>query len=127
MSKIIIYGAACVLALAACATPPHQVAETSRARALVEQAEQSGAQQFASADLEAARNKLQVAQDKHTDDEVAVRMAQESAADAEVALARSRAGKAQQALSQVSAGSATLRQEANRPDQPASGSPPPRP
>jgi hypothetical protein len=116
MAKIIMYCAASLLALTGCATEEkhRQVAELSRAQTLLGQAEQSGAQQYASADLEAARNKLETAQNKKTDDEVALRLAQESAADAEVAMARTRAAKAQQALNQVSAGSETLRQESSR-------------
>jgi hypothetical protein len=114
MAKIILYCAASVLALTGCATEERhrQVADVARAQTLVEQAEQGGAQQYAAADLEAARNKLQVAQNKKTDDEVAQRLAVESAADAEVAVARTRAAKAQQAVTQVNAGHETLRQEA---------------
>src|SRR5262249_40452173 len=113
MAKIILYCAASVLALTGCATEERhqQVAEVRRAQTLVDQAQQAGAQQFAAADLEAARNKLQVAQNKHTDDGAAQRMAAESAADAEVAIARSRAAKAQQALTQVNAGHESLREE----------------
>lgn len=126
MSKIILYSAASVLALTACATEEHrQIAEVSRAQTLVDQAEQSGAQQFASADLEAARNKLQAAQNKHTDDEAAMRLAEESSIDAEVAVARTRAAKAQQAVTQVNAGSETLRREANT--EPSSSTQPPPP
>src|SRR5262245_24398113 len=111
MAKITLLCAASLLALAGCASAPRQVAESTRAHTLVDQAEQAGAQQFAAADLEAARNKLQQADDKHTDHDLAVRLAQEAAADAEVAAARTRAAKAQQALAQVNAGSDTLRQE----------------
>ena len=127
MTKTIFYCAAAALALTGCATSEEhrQVAEVTRAQTLVDQAEQGGAQQFAAADLEAARSKLQMAQNKHTDDEDAVRLAQESAADAEVALARSRAGKAQQALTQVNAGHESLRQETNNePSSPAQQSTP---
>lgn len=124
MSKIILYCAAAAMALTGCAsTEEHrQVAVVARAQTLVDQAEQSGAQQFAAADLEAARNKLQMAQNKHTDDERAVRLAEESSADAQVAIARAHAAKAQQAQSQVNAGSETLRQEATAP---SSVAPPP--
>jgi hypothetical protein len=127
MSKTILYCAATVLALTGCASEERhqQIADTSRAQTMVDQAEQAGAQQFAAADLEAARNKLQVAQNKKTDDEVAQRMAQEAAADAEVAVARTRAAKAQQAVTQVSAGHESLRQEAN--GQPQQAPPPPAP
>ena len=126
MSKIILYCAVSALALTGCATEERhqQVADISRAQTLVDQAEQAGAQQYAAADLEAARNKLQVAQNKKTDDEVAQRLAQESAADAEVAVARTRAAKAQQAGTQLNAGHESLREEANGQPQQA---PPPTP
>jgi hypothetical protein len=114
-----VFCAAAVLALGACATPRHEVAEVARAHTLVDQAEQAGAQQYASADLEAARNKLQQANDKRTDHDDAVRLADEAGADAEVAIARARAGKAQAALAQVNAGNDTLRQEASRSQDPA--------
>jgi hypothetical protein len=100
------------LPLLALATSPHPAAELARAHTLVDQAEQAGAQQFASSDLEAARNKLQRAEGKHTDRDLAVRLADEAAVDAEVAAARTRAAKAQSALTQVNAGTESLRHEA---------------
>jgi hypothetical protein len=114
-------------ALGACGSEPRQIAEVSRAHTLVEQAEQSGAQQFAAADLESARNKLRQADDKRTNDELAMRLAQEASIDAQVAAARTRAAKAEQALTQVNAGSESLRQEANRPPEPEQPPPPPPP
>ena len=116
-----VFGAAVVLALGACATPRHEVAEIARAHTLVDQAEQSGAQQYASADLEAARNKLQQATNDHTDHDDAVRLADEASADAEVAIARTRAAKAQAALAQVNSSNDTLRQEASRSQDAAAG------
>ena len=118
MRNMIFLAIASALGLSACGTEPRQIAELSRAHTLVEQAEQAGAQQFAPADLDSARNKLQQAEQKHTDDELAARLSQEASIDAQVALARTRAAKAEQALAQVNAGSETLRQETNRPQQP---------
>jgi len=110
---------ASALALSACASDEHrQVAELSRAHTLVEQAQQAGAQQYAGADLEAANNKLLVADNKKTDEEVALRMATEASLDAQVALQRTRAAKAELALAQVNAGSDTLRDETTRPQTP---------
>ena len=124
MSKIIFYCAASVLALTACASNEdrRQAAELTRAQTLVDQAQQAGAQQFASADLEAARNKLEMAQNKHTGEDAAERLAQEAAADANVALARTRAMKSQQALNQVNAGHDSLRQETTQQSSRDSGS-----
>ena len=110
---------ASALALAACASDEHrQVAELSRAHTLVEQAQQAGAQQYAGADLEAANNKLRMADNKKTDEEVALRLATEASLDAQVALQRTRAAKAELALAQVNAGSDTLRDETTRPQTP---------
>ena len=119
---------AVLLAAAGCASSPKPVADLANAHALIAQAEQSDAQQFASSDLEAARSKLRQAdadaQDKPV---IAARLAQESSVDAEVALARTRSLKATQALAEVNAGTQTLRSESQRnEDQPAT-TPPPQP
>jgi hypothetical protein len=104
-----------VILAAGCASSPRPLVDLTQAHTLVQQAEQSDAQQFASADLEAARSKLREADAAAKDrPEVAIRLAQESSADADVALARTRAGKANQALADVNAGTATLRSETQR-------------
>ncbi|HEY4975222.1 MAG TPA: DUF4398 domain-containing protein, partial [Steroidobacteraceae bacterium] len=84
--------AAALLATVACASDPKPTADLVSAHTLVAQAEQSGAQQFASADLEAARSELQQA-DQNARDKPAlsIRLAQESSADAQLALAHTRA------------------------------------
>jgi hypothetical protein len=111
MVKMILLSVVLALAISGCATDRRQAVEVSRAQSLVDQAEQAGAQQYAAADLEAARNKLQQANNGHTDHEDATRLASEAAIDAQVASARTQAAKAQLALNQVNAGSETLRQE----------------
>lgn len=119
MSKTLLYCVASALAIGGCASERQPTVEISRARSLIDQANQTGAQQFAAADIEAAHNKLQQAEAKHTDHDVAKRLADEASIDAEVATARTQAGKAQQALNQVEAASDTLRQEtAAQPQQP---------
>ena len=110
MVKTILLSTVLALAVSGCATNRRPV-EAASAQSLVNQAEQAGAQQFAAADLEAARNKLQQADDPRTDHDVAVRLATEAAIDAQVASARTQAAKAEQSLAQVNAGSETLRQE----------------
>ena len=102
------------LAMTACASGPRPVAELSRAHTLVEQAEQAGAQQFAAADLDAARSKLQQAEQKDAKSDLALRLAQEASMDAEVAAARTRVGKAEQAVTEVNASIESLRKETNR-------------
>jgi hypothetical protein len=93
-----------LIAAAGCASAPKPTAELVQAHSLVDQAEQSGAPQFASADVAAARSKLQQA----------LRSAQEASVDARVALARTNAAKAQAALRDVNAGTQTLRKETER-------------
>jgi hypothetical protein len=115
---------AALLALAACATAARPVPEVAAAHALISQAEQSGAAQLASADLESARSKAhQADQDAHDNmPALAARLAQEASADAEVAMARTDAIKAQQALAQVNAGTQSLHQEIRREGDPPTSS-----
>jgi hypothetical protein len=115
MSVRLALTSAALLAAAGCADN-RPVPEVAAAHALVSQAEQGDAAQFASADLESARSKLQQADDfQHNGKpEMAARLAQESSADAEVALARVRAIKSEQALADVNAGTQTLRNESRR-------------
>ncbi len=104
-----------VILAAGCVSSPGPVADLSQAHTLIRQAEQSGAQQFASADLEAARSKIREADaDANDQPNVSIRLAQESSVDAELALARTRAAQADQALAEVNAGTATLRDETRR-------------
>jgi hypothetical protein len=98
-----------------CASAPQPSADLTQARTLVEQAEQSGAAEFASADLASARSKLQMADHQaHDKPEQSIRLAQEASVDARVALARTNAAKAQVALRDVNAGTRTLRNETDR-------------
>ena len=114
MSSKLLVGAGTILfalVLASCASSPPPIAELSRAHTLVEQAEQAGAQQFAAADLDSARQKLQVADRKDTKPESALRLAREASLDAQVAVARARVGKAEQAVAEVNASVESLRRE----------------
>jgi hypothetical protein len=102
-------------ASAACSSGPVPTAELAQAHSLVDQAEQSGAQQYASADLASARSKLQAADgDAKKDPKRSLDEAQEATADARVALARTNAAKAQAALRDVNAGTRTLQNETDR-------------
>lgn len=115
-----IQSAACAIGAAllfgGCASPPRPVEELARARATIEQAEQAGAQQFAGADLERARDQLRQADaaDKKKDMEAARRMALQAASDAQLAAAKTRQAKAEQAEQEVAAGTQTLKQESDR-------------
>jgi hypothetical protein len=118
MSKTKFAGAiilAATLAAGCASQPPRPTAQLARAHSLVDQADQNGAQQFASADLAEAHTKLAMAdQQADKQPESARRLADEAAADAQLADARARQGKAEQAVKDVSAGVATLRNETNR-------------
>ena len=110
---------AALVATVSCASDPKPTADLVSAHTLVAQAEQSGAQQFASADLEAARSELQQADQNARDKPVlSIRLAQESSVDAPLALAHTRALKAEQALREVNSATATLQSESAR-DRPA--------
>jgi hypothetical protein len=110
-----VVAAAAVLATASCASEPKPIADLAGAHTLVAQAEQSGAQQYASADLEAARSELRQAdQDAKDKPVLAMRLAQESSVDAALALAHTRALKAEESLRQVNSGTATLQSESER-------------
>jgi hypothetical protein len=100
-----------------CATQgPQPTEEMTRARTLIEQADRSGAQRFAAADLQKAHDELSNADranaDKKYDD--ARRYAESAAADADVAAARAAAGEAQRAAREVAQSNETLRQESAR-------------
>lgn len=100
-----------------CATQgPQPTEEMTRARTLIEQADRSGAQRYAAADLQKAHDELSNADranaDKKYDD--ARRYAESAAADADVATARAAAGDAQRAAHEVAQSNETLRQESQR-------------
>jgi hypothetical protein len=121
-----VAASAALLAAVGCASTPQPLPDVVAARALVSQAEQSDASQFASGDLESARSKLRVADQDSRENKpiLAAQMAQESSVDAEVAMARTRAIKSEQALNDVNAGTGTLRSESLRQEQ---ASPPAQP
>jgi hypothetical protein len=120
-----IIGMAC--ALGACSAGPDPKPEIESARTLISQAEQSGAPEFAGADIQSARDHLQRAEEadsKHRDDD-AQRYAAEAAVDAKLAMGRTAAAKAEQAAEEAKRGVEALKQEANRPEsQPMPAQPP---
>ncbi len=106
---------ASLLTLGCAGTPPPD-AEMARARTLISQAESSGAQRYAAADIDRARSKLAEAQAALTskDFDVARMRADEAAADAELAAARARSSDAQRAADEMQRSVDMLRQEAER-------------
>jgi len=105
-----------VAVMAGCASQPKPTEEITRARTMVETAEQRGAQQYAGVELEQARNKLSAAEAASGSgkQEVARRLAVESSLDAELASAKAGAGQAEHSAAEVDQSLATLRAEANR-------------
>lgn len=100
-----------------CATQgPQPTDELTRARTVVEQADRTGAQRHAAADLQRAHDELSNADRANSDKKYdeARRYAESAEADADVAMARSSASEAQQAAREVVQGNETLRQETDR-------------
>lgn len=96
--------------------PPRQTtANLTRAQTLVAQAQSSGAQQYAAADLQAARDKVQQADSlANHNPRSADQLANEAAADAQLASARTQNAKAQQALNDMHRSLQSLREESER-------------
>jgi len=119
--------AALGLLCAGCASNANRpTSEITRARTLIEQAEKSGAQQYAAAELDQARNKLRLANaavEGGKNDEARAR-ANEAAADAELAQARATSGQAKKAADEVQSSTDALQRETNR-NQGATTSPQP--
>jgi hypothetical protein len=115
--RVVAAASMTLLVLIGCATS-RPVPDLVGSRALISQAEQSDASQFASADLESARSKVRQADEDAQQGKIvpATRLAHEASVDAEVAMARTRAIKAEQALRDVNAGTQTLRSESLRND-----------
>jgi hypothetical protein len=108
--------AAAALAAGCASKPPRPTEEMTRAQTLVDQAEQSGAQQFAASELSSAREKLQRADDAADkgNTEAARRLAVEASLDARLAVAKTSSGKAQASAGEVNQSVETLRREATR-------------
>lgn len=117
-----IHGTATAIAaagvlLAGCSSgPPRQTSvDLTRAQTLVTSAQGGDAQQYAAADLQSARDKVQQAQQLATrDPQRAEQLANEAAADAQLAEARAQDAKAQHALDDLNRSLQSLRGEAER-------------
>jgi membrane protein involved in colicin uptake len=100
-----------------CATQgPKPTEEVTRAQTLIEQADRSGAQRYAAADLQRAHDELNNADKANAEKKYdeARRYAESAAVDANVAQARAAAGEAQRAAQEVRQGNQTLQQESDR-------------
>jgi hypothetical protein len=99
---------------AGCASGP-DIADTgiARAEATIDNAAGTGAAEFASTELENARQKLVQAKlaAEQGDEELAARLAQEAEIDAQVAMARAEHAEAEEAVREVQQGTEALRRE----------------
>lgn len=115
----LVAAAALAIVAAGCATAPARPTESFvRARAAIEQADRSGAAEYAPLDLAAARDKLARAEAESGGSQApvrAVRLADEARVDAELAGERARAKKAARAANEVDKSVDALRVEAERP------------
>jgi hypothetical protein len=118
MSRVVLVSITLAGALlTACASAPARpTPEYVRAQTLIEQAERNGAQRFAAADLDRARDKLRQSDAARNADKemMADRFATEAAVDAELALARSSTAQAEKSAAEVRASVETLRAESER-------------
>ena len=106
-----------VLTMAACSGGPERpVAEIASAEATIERAEQSGARQFSSADLDMAREKLAEARaaSDRGDHAVARRLAEQAEVDAEYAAAAAETERSRDAVKALRSSIQTLRDEIQR-------------
>lgn len=110
----LILSMAVLTACASTGTPP--VAELSRARASISQAESAGALRLAPVELMAARDKLGRAEAAVREERFAParQLAEAAEADAVLAERKARAEKAQAAVAELERSNATLRQEIER-------------
>lgn len=127
---LILTAAAAVGALVAgCASePPRETtADLTRAHTLIAEAERGGAQEYAPADLQKARDEAQQADQLagHGDAKRADELANEATVDAQFATARASNGKAQHDLKDQQRTLDTLRiEEGRQTDAPPSSTPP---
>lgn len=117
-ARVLTLATACsILALPACAPEVERpTAQMTRANTLIDQAERAGAQKYAAAELQQARDKMSQAEKAANDGkgEVALRLATEASVDAELAGARTASGQAQAAADETRRGVEALEQEATR-------------
>lgn len=105
--------AAAIVSLAACAASPPPNEKIAVARASVQRAEQSGAQEFAPVEIATARDKLGRAERAAADHEAepATMLAEQANVDAELAEATAQEHRSRQAALQLDASLQALRQE----------------
>ena len=106
----------CAGALAACSSGPPPNAALAASAASLESARSAGAPEFASAELNDARTKLERARAlaQAGRNREAIRMAEQADADSQFARAKSGSERSKRAVAEVEASLAALREELNR-------------
>lgn len=117
---VLLGAALTALAVSGCAHQPATeiTAQMARAQSSIAQAEQSGAQQSALPELQAAKDKFAEAQralDKK-DEQQALRLAQQAQIDAQYAAAKAQTHRQQQAAEEVRSSTDVLRRETSGSD-----------
>ncbi len=106
----------CAGALAACASTPAPTAALAAGAASYEAARSAGAPEFAAAELNNARTKLERARAlaQSGNNREAIRLAEQAEVDAQLARAMAGSERSRRAVAEVDAGLRTLREELNR-------------
>ncbi len=104
------------LLLVACSSTPAPKAEMAAGQAALEAAQTSGAREYAGSELEAARSKLNLAQQASArgDNDLARRLAEAAEADARLAQARASSVRARNAATQIERSLQALQDELQR-------------
>ncbi len=108
--------AASLLTLTACATLPPPTDQIERAEGAIKRAEEARVADYASPELNSAREKLVAAREAVTREEMelAARLAEQARTDAEVATAKTEAAKAKANIEEMKKANAAIQQEAIR-------------
>jgi uncharacterized lipoprotein len=115
-SALTLFAGLVFLTLSACSSTPEPKAEIAASQAALEAAQTSGAREYAGAELEAARSKLNLAQQASAqgDNDLARRLAEAAEADARLAQARASSVRARNAATQVERSLQALQDELQR-------------
>jgi hypothetical protein len=123
-ARYVALGAAAVLAgsaLSGCASQPKPTAQLVRATTLVSEAQRGGAERYAAADLQRARDELSDARNAESNHKYhdARRLADRAAADADLASARAASTKARKSAQEVRRSLDSLREQLQQSTAPA--------
>lgn len=114
--RVVALPLACAALLIGCANDPPTAPSIAAGAAALETARSSGAPEYAAADLDQARGKLERARAlaQAGKNHQAIRMAEQAEVDAQLARATAGSERSARALNEVEASLRTLREELNR-------------